>query len=491
MNDSYTFVMFEIVPVEQLKFNNIQNELSTLLKTLENTGYSCVESSQNKYEFRIKNRGLVKSLATVLGDDEYIWLVTDFFETLLIALTQHDILFALASSKSSQEESPSGRPAWYISTEVGGLIYPSSISRIIVANALINAGHIEFGKGIDCTSSFPRETALSGDITFMNIPINFNDFKSIFDLIGNRPISILSSNLLISQAILDLLKDESALNRVEIAKALPIQLASTDLSDQNKIFSLFNYLTVRARTGLLNEILEELLNISLHLNWEFSKDYFKSLPKDKAFRYALMQKKRLENIEQKERSLRYALQLLQKRYPDKAELLEWEVNNIYSNIVRYSPVYLAWRARLESYIQGEKEWILNLTDLVRKLDWGTLQKNGIVSIEDIQRIIHLLKIDPGSTLTKIRIIIEKMVSLIYKRFFPNKRDKSLANMLHELNERGIFPNLIYEYFNTLRKTGNIGAHQQVYSKRDVEVIFPLFIRVVEWFVDFINHEHVV
>jgi len=83
-----------------------------------------------------------------------------------------------------------------------------------------------------------------------------------------------------------------------------------------------------------------------------------------------------------------------------------------------------------------------------------------------------------------------MVSIIYKRFFPNKRGKNLANMLHELNKRGIFPHIIYVYFNTLRLTGNIGAHQQVYSKRDVEVILPLFIRVVEWFVDFINHEHV-
>lgn len=485
MNDSYKFIIFEIVPVERLKINDIQKELPKLLKVFESAGYDCIESSQNKYVFGIKNKELVKSFATFLGDDEYIWLVTDFFETLLIMFTQYDILFALASSKSSGEKSPSGRPVWYISTEVGGLIYPPSIPRILIASALIDAGHIELGKRVDCTSSFPRETALSGDITFVESPINFNDFKAIFDLIQSRPISILSSNLLISQAILDLLKDESALNKVEIAKTLPIQLASTDVSDQNKVFSLFNHLTMKARIGSVNDILRELLSVSLHLNWEFPKGYFKSLPKDKAFKYALMQKERLKNVEQKEKSLRYALQLLQKRYPDKIELLEWEVNNIYSNIIRYSPVYLMWNARLESYIQGEKEWILNLTNLVGKLDWKTLQKNGIVTTEDIQKIIQLLKVDPGATLTKIRIIIEKMISIIYKRFFSSKKGKSLANMLHELNERGIFPHFIYVYFNTLRLTGNIGAHQQVYSKRDVEVILPLFIRVVEWFVDFI------
>lgn len=316
-----------------------------------------------------------------------------------------------------RKKSPSGRPAWYISTEVGGLIYPPSIPRILIASTLINAGHVELGKRIDCTSNFPRETALSGDITFVKAPTNFNDFKGISNLLNIRPISILSSNLLTSQAILDLLKDESALNEVEIAKALPIQLVSTDISDQSKILSLFNYFTVKAKIGSINDVFRELLNVSVHLNFEFPRDYSKSLPKDEAFKYALMQKERLKNIEQKEKSLRYALQLLQKRYPDKVELLEWEINNVYSNIVRYSPVHLAWRARLESYIQGEKEWFLNLTDLVGKLNWEILQKNGIVSIEDIQRIIHLLKIDPGSTLTKIRIIIEKMVSIIYKRFF--------------------------------------------------------------------------
>jgi len=308
-------------------------------------------------------------------------------------------------------------------------------------------------------------------------------------MIGNRPISILSSKILTSQAILDLLKDESALNKIEIAKALPIQLAYTDISCKSKML-LFNYITVKAKIGSINDLFRELLQVSLHFNFEFARDYFKSLSKDEAFKYALMQNKRFKNIEQKEKSLIYALQLLQKKYPDKVELLEWEVNNIYSNIVRYSPVYLTWKARIESYIRGDKEWNPNLTDLVGKLDWETLQKNGIVSIDDIQRIIHLLKIDPGLTLTKIRIIIEKMISIIYKRFFPNKKSKNLANMLHELNRIGIFPNFIYVYFNTLRLTGNISAHQRVHSKRDVEVILPLFIRVVEWFVDFINNERV-
>jgi len=79
MDDSYKFVIFEIVPIERLKFNNTKKELSILLRTLESAGYNCVESSQCKYVFRIKDKELVKDLATVLGNSEYIWLVTDFF----------------------------------------------------------------------------------------------------------------------------------------------------------------------------------------------------------------------------------------------------------------------------------------------------------------------------------------------------------------------------------------------------------------------------
>lgn len=106
MNESYKFIIFEIVPIEQLKFNNIQKEFPTLLRTLESTGYNCVESSQNKYVFRIEDKELVKGFTTVLGDSEYTWLVTDFFDALLIAHTQYDILFALASSKDCEEKKP-------------------------------------------------------------------------------------------------------------------------------------------------------------------------------------------------------------------------------------------------------------------------------------------------------------------------------------------------------------------------------------------------
>lgn len=156
---------------------------------------------------------------------------------------------------------------------------------------------------------------------------------------------------------------------------------------------------------------------------------------------------------------------------------------MYANIIRYSPVYLDWKANLDSYIQGKEKTSYSLLDLVAALDWERFEQNGVASIQDAQRILKLIEIDPGSTLTRMRVIIEKIVTLIYKRSFPGATSETLSEMLQRLNKKNAFPTIIYVYLNTLRLAGNIGAHQGLDAKKEVEAILLVFVRVVEWFVD--------
>ena len=483
--------MFEIVPVEYFQFSDIYKILPIIAKALNNSGYIHTTLNQNKYIFKVKDKKALKILSKSLNDIEYDWLVTDFFEILEILPSGNNLLFALASNKDSKEKSPLGREAWYITTEVGGMIFPPCIPRIIIANALINLGYYELGENINCSSSFPLETALSGDITFMGNQIDFNSFNNNPHLTV-RPVSFLSYNLLTSQSILDLLEDEYALSKVELAKALPIRLVNND-NVGNKIFSLFNHYSIKAKEeneyrkeDVLNELLNILLDISIHLNWNSLGE---SSQREFALKYAIMQRERLKNIEQKERNLKDSLNLLQKRYPNKIELIEWEINNIYSHVVRYSPIYLAWKTYLESYIYKRNQ-ISSMIDILSYLDWEVLHKNDLIAYEEINKIIKLLDIEPAAALNRIRVIIEKMISIVYEYYFSDDKyeKNSLAKKIYKLNEKGIFPSIIYIYLNTLRLTGNVGSHQVIETKTDVIVVLPIFIRVVEWFVDFIKNK---
>ena len=48
------------------------------------------------------------------------------------------------------------------------------------------------------------------------------------------------------------------------------------------------------------------------------------------------------------------------------------------------------------------------------------------------------------------------------------------------------PMVINVYLNTLRLVGNIGAHEGGDSKEEVEAVLPIFVRTVEWFVDYVS-----
>lgn len=98
------------------------------------------------------------------------------------------------------------------------------------------------------------------------------------------------------------------------------------------------------------------------------------------------------------------------------------------------------------------------TLLVRQVDWLSLEKLNIATRDEAERIVSLLQNDPGMLLTKVRVLIEKAVTHLYKQKYSCSAPTSLYNMIQKLDSDHISPPLISIYLTTLRTSGNIGAH---------------------------------
>src|SRR5579884_2679272 len=154
-----TFIIFEVVPLERLRINDPAKDIHSIMSVLQQSGLEPLTKLQTKETFWLSIRDRQQF-------DELIWLLTEFFEYVILFPTSYDLLFALASTKNPDLVGPHSKPAEYISTEIGNPIYPPSLARILCAAALRKYGNIELGTRIDCVSSFPTETALTGDISF-------------------------------------------------------------------------------------------------------------------------------------------------------------------------------------------------------------------------------------------------------------------------------------------------------------------------------------
>ncbi|QTA81084.1 DUF4145 [Desulfonema limicola] len=474
------FVTFEVIPIERLGFENQNEVMKVLTDNLFNIGYKeCYKTNLIRIYQIDDYKKLRKIVENIFQDDEYVWLSVEYFESIIIAVGEDNVLCGMFSSKSLKIKSPYNRDAKYISSLIGDYVYAPAIARTIVAKAIELSGQQSLSDKIDCKYNFSIETALAGDILFIEPPLEY-DLRIKCENTGNewQPLDIISSNYLLSQDIVKLVRDESLLDEIVIGKAMPFHVFS-----DVKSFSLFNHFSIKAVKNKFVEIISEILHFSIHLNWKHSSDYFsKNTDNTEAFHFALKQKNRLTVIEKRERKITQSLQLLERRYPNKTYLYELETNNIYANIVRYSPVFLNWKTHLETYISKQEIKTPKFVELVSSLDWKSLEKTNIADMQDANKIITLLDIDPGSTLTRIRVIIEKMIKYVFSQKV-GKANKKLADMLVELNKRKVFPPIIYIYLNTLRLTGNIAAHKGEGSKEEVEAVIPVFIRVVEWFID--------
>jgi hypothetical protein len=478
------FTLFEIVPLERLGFDNPAKSIQGLVSALEHCGLVLINSfdSQDILCFEIKDKMQFELLARKIlteDEDELLWLLTDFFEYLLLFLTPQDLLFALTTTKLPDSESPRSRLPAHISQEVGGYTYPPTLARMVCAGALKQFGLAKQAKSVNVRFSFTQETSLAGDITFGNPSLfDFKEFEALSErgYPQLRPVSILSSRLL-SQDIIRLLRDEALIEQIEIAQAVSSRFGQFD---SRSSFTLFNHFTVQAKPGTQDEILRELVGISLHLNWSHS--YGNKLSRKLLMSYGMKQLRRLKVVDERENLLHHSLNILQKFYPTRKDLFEWEVNNIYSNVARYSPDYLHWRSHLNAFVLGthiDSQFAL----LIHQVDWDFLEKLGVASADESEKIIGLLQIDPGSLLTKIRVIIEQCISFLYQQKYPRASAATLHNMIQRLDRDSIFPPMISIYLTTLRTSGNLGAHTGTGSKEDVEVLLPLLVRILEWFLD--------
>lgn len=487
----YTIAVLEIIPLERLGLDPIDEQINRILSALGQSGFAIVPQSDNSQTIKqlcIQDKNKVTALAKKVfpTEDEMVWLVTDFFDHIFFVHTKYDLLLGLASANDPDQNGPFGRPPSYILSEVGDYTYRPTIARILISGALTQFGFNELGKALECISSYPRETALGCHIIFTEPPITYDLSVRVEDMDNYifQSMSLLSSKLL-TNGIVELLKNEEAISKIEIAKVFPFQFFDFDFSrkrEEAPPFVLLNHFSIRARRGAFAEIIDELLGISLHINWSYAKDST-VLTRSQLLKYAMAQNARLRQVEEKEQHLRYALGILQKRHPSHVEFIEWEVNNFYSNLIRFSPIYLSWKSHLQTYINGVDVLGHGFVNLISQLDWDLLSTNGIALGTDGQHIVESLKNDPTNTLRIMRTIIEKIVNILCQsNLSTNSQSLSLSQKLDKLNGSKIIPPFIFIYLNALRLAGNLGVHERVGLREDVEAVLPVFLRVVEWFV---------
>jgi hypothetical protein len=488
-NERYhSLAVFEILPLEQLQSKQPHVFRDQLVSALQSAGYKLSDGVDSRLgiTLEIDNKDNVDKLVQntfTQEETDLAWLATNFFEQLVLILSKRELLFAFLSTKDpAVPGGPRSLPPNYMASEVGSITHPPCMPRMMCATAAKLANMPELAEVLAYKwKGYPPETSLSGSIEFDK---SFRDWKITIEEkdtdIQWPTVSVLSSRILLTQQILELLSNKKRLDAIEIARATAVFFEARDKHSFNR----YNHLWIKAMPGTLSDVLQEMIGASLHLNWMFDRDW-RELSKEQALPHALAQSRKLKEVEEKEHSLRNSLAILQKRYPARPELIEWEVNNLYSNIVRYSPIYLAWKAHLNDFLQDAESSGNWLFARVRQLDWKVLEDNDISHLTEAMKLPELLRVDPLSTLTKMRVIIEKIIKFMYERKFPG-RTADLANMIRQLNGAKLFPPIIFASLNFLRISGNIGAHElheSAGSKEDVEAILPVFVRFVEWFID--------
>jgi len=352
--EKFKHALIEILPLERLALSQVNDLIDPVSEALAKIGYGQPSRLQgsNILSFRLTNRKrLNQMLSSAVKDEEYEWLISEFYNTLIIAYSSQDILFGQASDLDPNVPcGPKSRTPAYIASEVGGHLAPTSLARLVCATALKEMGALELGSNVDVYTSYPFESALQASIEFVSGTLEFPGFggivfRDIDTSITLRPIELISSRRLLSQEIVSLLQEESQLDQLLIARAMPWQWFTT--GDKNLGFAVFNHFWIKANSGTFVELVEELLPMALHLNWAHPRIPGAQLSAEQSLTFAIKQSSRLKRLEERESSVRHALGVLQKRYSTRTELYNLEVNNQYSNLVRYSPIYSRWKRGLD------------------------------------------------------------------------------------------------------------------------------------------------
>lgn len=485
----YKHAVIEVLPLERFALSRVNELIHPVSEALAKVGFSQPLRLRggNLLAFQLTERDRLRQLlASVLKkeENEYEWLIVEFFDVLVVAHSSQDILFGFVSSRDPNVPGgPYSRTPSYIAIEFGGPLGATSLARFVCVAALKETWAPELGTAIDAHWSLPVESALQASIEFgSEIPDSGITTHDVDTDIVLRPIEFISSRLLLSQEIVPLLQEESKLNQLLVARATPYQFFCSGGGD-DRGFGLFNHFCIKAKSGAFAELVGELLLISLHFNWAHATKPGDQLSTEQRLAFAIAQSGRLKKLEERESSVRHALGVLQKRYPARTDLVQWEVNNQYSNVVRYSPIYTRWKQNLSDVLQGEKHTSAHwLSALLSQIDWSRLEKAGLAKTEQATQLLELVRVDPAATLAKVRVLTEKMISHLFQQYFAGQ-STNLAEMIQRLNDIGCFPSIMYAAVNYLRITGNIGAHSTGVEKEDAEAVLPIFVRFVEFYLD--------
>ncbi len=111
-------------------------------------------------------------------------------------------------------------------------------------------------------------------------------------------------------------------------------------------------------------------------------------------------------------------------------------------------------------------------------------KNKINNMNNFDKLIKLIDIDPSSTISKSRVILESLINRLFEKYINNNKDKKLAKKIKDLKDNHIIGNKIYAWVNTVRILANIIIHPDKdeiieANEEDALVIVNILLNIIE------------
>ena len=97
--------------------------------------------------------------------------------------------------------------------------------------------------------------------------------------------------------------------------------------------------------------------------------------------------------------------------------------------------------------------------------------------------LEYIESDPHSSLTKCRIVLEKILNSTYKIFMNKEPNKTMiGNMLSDKSFVGRIPKRVIARMNYVRELANLGAHGDEVNVDDVKFTLLNLVDVLEWYI---------
>lgn len=150
------------------------------------------------------------------------------------------------------------------------------------------------------------------------------------------------------------------------------------------------------------------------------------------------------------------------------------------------------RSDLEGIPQDVETEVFRVNLIVLKHQIAKKSKSDILTrssfdlIDEIIKIDRVGEIDPEAAIAKARKVIEIIITDFHVKHVRGK-GKNLHEMIETLYSKGIIPQKVYVYLDTVRKVGNLSVHYQPnriedVTLYDVKLIGMITARIVEWYI---------